>query len=464
MIYMLSVLLFLIFFLLAFIAGFALRVLTRQKSRDIITICSQGMVVLLLLFMLCSELSAAVSASVRFAGALWLSMIFFLELLFIFVDRKRFPRFFRGYLAYIKEKKGSVSRLNFVFSGLILFLLVLQILFVIRFAYDQPNAISVLSDATLACDTGRIVVSSPLMMLYAWLSILVRVHPLTLIYTIAPVFLLPMYYGIEWSLAKKLFSIWKTDEKGILKQSPESDTDACLLFMLFIMLLQLFGYQSGFLIRTTLLFSYFSEEAFFIHALLPFILWFVLDRADRKRERFFIEDGRQKQEEAVRALKPPAEGEAADESDELTESEEEWDMKHKFINTRNLAIAVLALFVILAGTVFILNRKINNLYTATVSLQESMGDGVRVYEFIPEGEESAVAYVAKQTNGALIVIGGGPKEFGDQLFDFLESYGGAVDAWYLKGKTPEDTGAYEACLNLGTKVGAVYYMSLEQGN
>ncbi|MBQ8970607.1 MAG: hypothetical protein IJ073_04760 [Lachnospiraceae bacterium] len=62
----------------------------------------------------------------------------------------------------------------------------------------------------------------------------------------------------------------------------------------------------------------------------------------------------------------------------------------------------------------------------------------------------------------MIVIGGGPEKFGEELFDFLAGYGGNVDSWYLKGKEKEDTGAYEACLNLGTKVGAVYYLNLEE--
>ncbi|MBR2275554.1 MAG: hypothetical protein IJ873_05755 [Lachnospiraceae bacterium] len=482
MIYLLSVLLFLIFFVLAFIAGFAFRVLTRQRSRDIITICSQGMIVIILLFMICSELAAALHASVRFAGAMWLAVIFFLELLFIFVDRKRFPRFFRGYIAYNREKKGNNSALSLVFAGLIVLLLLLQIYFVVRFACEQGNTSFGLADATLAYDTGRIVISSPMMMLYAWLAILIRVHPLTIVYTVAPVILLPMYYGIGWSLAKKLFGVWRKDDREALRKSPESDTQACLLFMLFFSLLHLFGYQSGFMIRTALLFSYFSGEAFLVHALLPLALWFVLDRMDRKQEIIYTEEEKQKREEAVRALRPSSEelpssreasggepeireqseGNPADTGQETDGQSEEWDMKHKVINTRNLAIAVGVLFIVLVGTVFVLNRKINSLYTATVGLQESLGGGVRVYEFIPEGEETAAAYIAKQTNGALIVIGGGPEKFGEELFDFLAGYGGNVDSWYLKGKEKEDTGAYEACLNLGTKVGAVYYLNLEE--
>ncbi|MBQ8970608.1 MAG: hypothetical protein IJ073_04765, partial [Lachnospiraceae bacterium] len=69
----------------------------------------------------------------------------------------------------------------------------------------------------------------------------------------------------------------------------------------------------------------------------------------------------------------------ADTGQETDGQSEEWDMKHKVINTRNLAIAVGVLFIVLVGTVFVLNRKINSLYTATVGLQESLGCGVRFY-------------------------------------------------------------------------------------
>ena len=52
---------------------------------------------------------------------------------------------------------------------------------------------------------------------------------------------------------------------------------------------------------------------------------------------------------------------------------EEEDMKnHKIINSRNIAIALLVVVIMLFGSVFVMNRKINNLYMTTVNLQEQV--------------------------------------------------------------------------------------------
>ena len=50
MIGIVSLVLYLFFFVLAFIAGFVLRALTRQRRMDIVTIYAQGMTVILIIF------------------------------------------------------------------------------------------------------------------------------------------------------------------------------------------------------------------------------------------------------------------------------------------------------------------------------------------------------------------------------------------------------------------------------
>ncbi|MCR4656437.1 MAG: hypothetical protein K5770_09450 [Lachnospiraceae bacterium] len=450
MIYGVSLLILLVFFVLAFIAGFTLRVVTKQRGHDLITIYSQGMVVILLIFILCSKLCVFISASVKFAGALWLSAIFIIEVFFIFADRRRFPLFFKNFRVRLRNREKT-SFLTKLFATLLLILILLQICFVINFALNRPNAVKELSDAVFAYDTGRIVRESPMMMLYAWLAGLIRVHPLTVIYSVSPVILFPMYYSIEWSLARKLF---------------KEDTDKCL-FMLFVFsLLQIFGFQSGYMSQTVMLMSFFSGTAFFVHAVLPFTLWFVLEAIERKELVKERDRAQSKQEEALRALRPSSEravfaAENINTEDlSIEEFEEDWDMKHRIVNSRNLGILLLVVTVMFAGTVFILNRKINSLHETAAGITENLNESVRTYEFIPEGSERAEALILNKSGGGIIVIGGGAAEYGDELYEMIEKYG-PVKEWYLKGRGPEDCGAYEVCKERGIEAGNVYVLNLE---
>ena len=439
MIWLVSALLFLIFFVLAFIAGFVLRALTRGRDMDMITIYAQGMVVILLIFMACAEFCALTGASVKFAGALWLAAIFTLEIFFLFMDRRRFPRFFKSLRVGFKSREKGAFTTNLL-AVIVTGIIILQMIFLIGFAADAPNALRGISDATLAYETGRIMAGSPMMMLYAWLAGLVKVHPMTLIFTVAPVLLLPMYYSIEWSLARKLFA---AEALG----GTVGDTNKCLYMMFIFELLHICGYQSNALIGTTLLFSYFSGEAFLIHAVLPFTLWFILDYIEKR--------------EASLARSASAEQTGVDNT-MIRSEDEDWDMKHRIVNARNVGIAMIVLAVVFAGMVFILNRKINSLHEATVGLQENLERSLRTYEFVPDGAERAEAFVIRQSNGALLVIGGGGTENGDALYDFIQQYGNSVESWYLNGNGKEDTGAYEVCKDRGIEVGDVYTLGVEE--
>ncbi|HAG70293.1 MAG TPA: hypothetical protein DCL38_10035 [Lachnospiraceae bacterium] len=436
MIHLVSILLFMVFFLLSFIAGFALRALTKQRGMELITIYSQGMVVILLIFVICCEFCAFTGSSIKFAGALWLAAIFTLELFFLFMDRRRFPSFFRRFRAGLRSRKRQPP-LTVLFGTVVFLIFLLQVIFLVCFEIGAPYVSDNARDATFAFETGRISASSPVMMLYAWLSGLVRVHPMTMIYTIAPVIMLPMYYGLEWSLAKQLF---KEDERN--------RTEKCLFMMFIFELLHIFGYQSWSGRRFTLLLSYFSETAFLVHGILPFILWFSAD-AYRKRAAVAA-----KAREAER-LKDLTKGDTRD-------PEEDQDMNHRIVNSRNIGIALLVVTVLFSGMIFILNRKINSLHETAAGLTESLNSGLRTYEFIPEGQERAAAFIVRQSNGGLIVIGGGGAENGNPLYDLITEYGNSVDSWYLNGSSPSDTGAYEVCRDRGLTVEAVYTLNINE--
>ena len=434
MIVIVSLVLYLFFFILAFIAGFVLRALTGHRSMEIVTIYAQGMTVILLIFCVCSEFCAFSGASIKFAGALWLAAIFTLEIFFLFMDAGRFPRFFKSFRAGLRNRKKE-SALTLIFAAVVILIIILQMIFLIRYAPEGPDVLGRLSDATFSGETGQVVHGSPLMMLYAWLSDLIRVHPMTLVYTVLPPLMLSMYYSIEWSLARKLFA---------------DDTDKCL-FMLFIFeLLHIFGFQSAIFTKTTLLLSYFSEEAFLVHGVLATALWFVLDRVEKRQP------VKEKAAEAQQIARGPS-GTETEES-----FEEEWDMNHRIVNSRNVGIALIVLAVCFAGMILVLNRKINNLHEAAAGLQENIQQSLRAYEFIPEGSGKAEGLVLVQSNGALLVTGGGSDAYGDELYEFITKYGNRVDCWYLTGEGEESTGAYKVCKKRGLDIGSVYLMNLKE--
>ena len=153
-----------------------------------------------------------------------------------------------------------------------------------------------------------------------------------------PFILVPVYFAVYIMLAYRLFP------EGNLKW----------FMVLCILVLNLWGYQSEALLPVTMFSGRFSLPAVIVHAVLPLVLWVAVDRYRKYMERA-----------------PIAKEMDMDERD-YYEWEEE-DMKnHKIINSRNLAIALLIVVIMLLGSVFVMNRKINNLYQTTVNLQEQV--------------------------------------------------------------------------------------------
>lgn len=152
--------------------------------------------------------------------------------------------------------------------------------------------------------------------------------------------LIPVYIGIYILLSFRLFA----------------DRKLRWFMVLSIVVLSLWGYQSQALLPVTLLSTGVSIPGVLVHAVLPLVLWVVIDKYRKYARSGPVPDAEDKKEL------------------DYYEWEEE-DMKnHKIINSRNLAIALLIVVVIMLGAIFVMNRKINNLYETTVNLQNQVNE------------------------------------------------------------------------------------------
>ncbi|MCR5507527.1 MAG: hypothetical protein K6F34_02450 [Lachnospiraceae bacterium] len=159
------------------------------------------------------------------------------------------------------------------------------------------------------------------------------------VYLSAACALIPVYIFIYFALAGRLFE----------------GTAAKFFMTACIMMLSIFGYASEYLIPLNMFCGRFSLPSVIVNGVLPLILLFVLG----KREAIGL------------WMNGPA---AALEENDYYAWEEE-DMKnHKIINSRTLAAALLITVIVLIGSVFVMNRKINNLYETTVNLQQQVNE------------------------------------------------------------------------------------------
>ncbi len=192
---------------------------------------------------------------------------------------------------------------------LVTVLIICQIVGVILFSYDNPAALPA------GIWSGRMF---------------------TLIYSVLPILMIPAYYYSYMTLAKRLF-----DEK-----------EARWFLLLIICVLNLWGYQSDKALTATMLYCWFSLAAVVFHGFMPMLLSVLIDKHRERKD-------------------DPEYGVTGEESDYYKWEEE--DMKnHKIINSRNLAIALIVVVILLIGSVYIMNRKINSLYETTVNLQQQV--------------------------------------------------------------------------------------------
>ena len=219
----------------------------------------------------------------------------------------------------------------------VLLLIVLQIAAVILFAYEIPVNVRALAAASEAYFERRFIPETPVMSIWAFIARICGMHPLTFIYCVTPLILIPLYFLIYMLLARKLF------------ESP-----AHRWFMLLcICLLNMWGFQSEYMIPYTLLTGWYTGSAFVIHGVLPFAASLLVDRCRIKETATSEETG-------------------YEETGDYYKQEEEYMKNHKIINARNLAVALLLVVIMLIGSVYVMNRKINSLYETTVNLQQEI--------------------------------------------------------------------------------------------
>ena len=261
--------------------------------------------------------------------------------------------------------------------------------------------------AVFVYERGVLYPSDPMMLFIGCLASAAGLHPLSMIFTVLPAVFITLYCVCYLAVINTVCD----------KRSGQITAFAT------VTLLNIWGFQSRDLIPFTMLLKWFSTGSFVIHALLN-ILAVLLILYMRNRP------------------------ETANEYD--PDGSEEWEMKnHKIINSRNLAIGLAALTVLLIGTVIVLNSKINRLYDATVNLQSDMNKRCAIYEFTPDGGE-AEGYLIKGSDGKLSFIGGGGAENAEALGEFLASYGTDIDKWYVYGDDDDNSGAMKQLLDSGS--------------
>ncbi len=286
------------------------------------------------------------------------------------------------------------------------------------YTIPHPVPLRYLQDAAKAYATGRIQTASPLMSIWGLLGRLFGIAPLTLALKVLPFVCIPGCYASYAFAALQL---------------PDGK-DRAPLTVLIIACLQIVGYQSDAFAPYTLLLGWYTGYALFLHLLMPLVLGAVLKWTG----------------------KHPLQQETLD---SLAEDEEDDDMKHKYLNVRNLAIILAAFVIVSACALFILNRKINNLHAATENLQQSIVKKGDVVEFRGALGDTCKGYVIVGSDGGLSVFFGGDEEDGPALAQLLAQYGQTVDAWYLK---EGEDGAYLYCVEQGIAVDQVFRMQMSE--
>ena len=217
-----------------------------------------------------------------------------------------------------------------------------------------------------------------------------------------------------------------------------------MAFLSYSLILNLFSVYSEKSMEYNLFLNPVSFGSIVIHLILPFILFILIWKY---RELIILKD--------IYDKRGNEDDENTNEANE--EYEEEWDMKkHKILNMRNMAIAFAVLVVAFIGVVFILNSKINSLYSATLVLEQAARDKASVFTYVSEENEAVSLQVIVAGDGNITVYGGGSYEDGVQFMEYLKQYGTTVDKWYLNSKDSSETGIYEYCRNNGIVVNSLY--------
>ncbi len=390
-----------IFYILAYLAGSWVKIIAariRSECSLVFRVAFGGCVVLL-----AGMLSALASGLLKL-GANAGMICFAVTSLAIIIT---------GILTGMRHKgkgKGcgiSIASVTDLYYPLIAALFVaVQVIAAVGSRFEHTEVLRGVGIATKVYDTGYLSVADPMMLFIGEVSRTVGVHPLSFVFAISPFIFIPLYY---------LCII------GVINLLCDPGYKRIAAFG-FVVLLNVWGYQSDVQIGCTLLARWFGLGTYMIFGLLN-IAAVIITRYLQNR---------------------PEKTKAWQNEEKEVEDTEELDMK----KARNLAIAIGVLAVVLIAAVFILNNKINKLYAATVNLQTDMNSRCSIYEFVPEGGVSA-GYLIKGSDGTLVFIGGGGRENADELSVFFEKYGNNIDKWYIYGEDEENAGAMHELIDAG---------------
>ena len=291
-------------------------------------------------------------------------------------------------------------------------LVIAQVVVAAFYTLPADDAVSGLKYASKVYDTGRIVMTSPMMSLIGLIGRVFHIAPIKLALHVLPFIIIPLCYFAYALLAKSL-----------------SDGPMTPTILIFTELLNMYGYQSDALSPCTLLLGWYRGEAVLIHLILPLLLALY-----------------------IRWKEPQETGIAAD----IKTDEDEWEdeMKHKIINVRNLSIAFAAFVIVALVAIFVLNRKINNLHEATISLQDVIEQKGEFIEFKGAVGDSFKGYIVIDGDDNVTVVFGGTYNDGEALMEVLANYENHVTSWYLE--KDGEQGAFEYCRENGTKIDHIY--------
>ncbi len=293
--------------------------------------------------------------------------------------------------------------------ALALVLILAQMVVAVVFTKGNTTALTALADAAAVRAGSGFILNSPVMSLWGVLCRVSGISVWTFATKVLPVIIIPLCYGAYILLVKRI------------------DKDRAPMILIFISLLQVYGYQSEAFAPYTLLLGWFTGKSILVHLIGPLAAYGLI----RLREVL------------------PKKTEQTEQSDDLEDTE----MKNKYFNVRNISIAIVILAIGVAGALFILNRKINNVYAATVNLQKSIEEKGDFIEFTGADGEEVKGYLLVGNQGVTVIFGGSRKD-GEALYELIGKYGGQVDSWYLR--RDEENGAYDYCCDQMLKIRHVY--------
>ena len=200
----------------------------------------------------------------------WSFFVLFFCILSLIFNRRRY----KDILRYNFRQFKSLPWFVIIVSLLIL----TQVIILVFFQHEDADDAFYVANATTALATDSIFqfdpytglpfityplryVMSPFPIFYALLSKLLLIHPTIIAHTVWPVFAIPLSYAILTVLGKKIF--------------PDQQSSV-VIFLLFLCVLNIFGYVSIYTNSTFLLFRIWQGKAVLANIVLPAILYFSL--------------------------------------------------------------------------------------------------------------------------------------------------------------------------------------------